>query len=229
MKKIKMTETDLTELLEIPLLRALNEQHILTSKQFAHERSFKKKEAIYTPEAQEDFILIVFKGKVRIYLNYPDGKEFTIAFLEPGDVYSSHSGTFAEAMEESIVWTIDTKVFRNFMIQNPVVLISMVKVLGESLGNTLGIIENLVFRDVGERLASFLLQAAKDKGQKSEQGTFVNLGLTVEEIASAIGTSRQTASSILNRWQKEEILTLNRKSVTLKDAGSLERYTAERK
>ena len=225
--KSRLPEINLDELLKIPLLKALSEQHSLTLNQSAHERLFHKKECIFTPEKQEDFILIVFKGKVRIYLSYPDGKEFTIAFLEPGDVYSSHSGTFAEAMEETIVWTIDIKAFRSFMLQDPVVLISMIKVLGESLANTLGIIENLVFRDVGKRLASFLLQAAKEKGQTSEHGTLVNLGLTVEEIASAVGTSRQTASTFLNRWQKAEILILNRKSIILRDIQSLQNCMEE--
>jgi len=227
MVKSRLPEINLDELLEIPLLKALSEQHLLTLNQSAHERSFCKKECIFTPEKQEDFILIVFKGKVRIYLSYPDGKEFTIAFLEPGDVYSSHSGTFAEAMEETIVWTIDIKAFRSFMLQDPVVLISMIKVLGESLVNTLGIIENLVFRDVGKRLASFLLQAAREKGETSEHGTLVNLGLTVEEIASAVGTSRQTASTFLNRWQKAEILILSRKSIILRDIQSLQNCMEE--
>lgn len=121
-------------------------------------------------------------------------------------------------MEETNGWTIDIKAFRSLMLQDPVVLITMIKVLGESLGNTLGIIENLVFRDVGKRLASFLLQAAKEKGQTSEHGTLVNLGLTVEEIASAVGTSRQTASSFLDRWQKVEIIILSRKSIILSDS-----------
>jgi len=224
--KSRLTQIN-PELLKIPLLKALSEEHCLNLNQSAHERSFRKKECIYTPEKNGDYILIVIKGKVRIYLSYPDGKEFTIAFLEPGDVYSSHSGTFAEAVEETIVWTVEIKVFRSFMLKDPVVLISMIKVLGESLGNTLGIIENLVFRDVGKRLASFLLQGAREKGQTSEHGTLVNLGLTVEEIASSVGTSRQTASTFLNRWQKAEILILNRKSIILRDIHALENYIKE--
>ena len=220
--KPKLSPMDLDELLKIPLLKALSEQHLLTLNRAAHERSFRKKERIFSPEKQEDFILILLKGKVRIYLSYPNGKEFTIAFLEPGDVYSSHSGTFAEAMEDTIVWTIDIKVFSSFMLQDPVILISMVKALGESLGNTLGIIENLVFRDVGKRLANFLLQAAKEKGQTTEDGILVNLGLTFDDIAAAVGTSRQTASTFLNGWQKAEILTLNRKSFILRDIQALQ-------
>lgn len=220
--KPKLSQIDIDELLKIPLLKALSEQHLLTLNQSAHERSFRKKESIFTPEKQADFILILLKGKVRIYLSYPDGKEFTVAFLEPGDVYSSHSGTFAEAMEETIVWTIDIIVFRGFMLQDPVILISMVKVLGESLGNTLGIIENLVFRDVGKRLANFLIQAAREKGKPTEQGTLVNSGLTFDEIASAVGTSRQTASTFLNRWQKADIMILNRKSFVIKDIQALQ-------
>ena len=39
----------------------------------------------------------------------------------------------------------------------------------------------------------------------------------LDELASAVGTSRQTVSTFLNSWQKAEILTLNRKSFILRD------------
>ncbi|GAB6172412.1 Crp/Fnr family transcriptional regulator [Paradesulfitobacterium aromaticivorans] len=201
---------DLKELHNIPVLSSLNEEQLKKIQEVARESAFKKRDSIFTADETDNFIIILITGKVRIYLAYPDGKEFTIAFLEPGDLYSSHSRTFAEAMETTRILAIDIETFFRFMINNTAILVNMVKVLGQSLGNTLHIIENLAFRDVDKRLACFLLDAAKDRGIKNHEGILISLDLTVENIASVVGSSRQTTSTILNRWQKEGILRLNR-------------------
>ena len=74
-----------------------------------HERRFTKNSMVFTPSYDEElesalsavspagdqltagnYVFIVSKGLVRVYLAYGE-KEFTIAFLKPGDVYVSHS------------------------------------------------------------------------------------------------------------------------------------------
>ncbi len=207
---------------EIPLLGALTDEQVQLLEKSSKENTYHKRETIFTPETRENYIMIVLKGRVRVYLAYPNGKEFTLAFLEPGDVYSSHSRTFTQSMEKSVIWIIDIAKFQLFLLNYPAIVISMVKVLGESLRSTLKIIENLVFLEVDKRLAAFLLESAKTKGCQTDRGIVVKLGLTVEELASAIGTSRQTASTLLNRWQKEGILKLGRKGFILTNFGALE-------
>ena len=208
---------NLNELREIPLLRALSDEQLEVLQGNAQKRDYKKNKRIFEPDSKDNFILIVLEGKVRIYLAYPDGKEFTIAFLEPGDIYSSHSKTFAEAKEATKILSIKAKAFHLFMLNNPTILLSMVKALGDSLGNTLRIIENLAFLDIDKRLARFLLDAARDRGVVGEEGTFINLGLSVEDISVAVGSSRQTASMLLNRWERDGVIRRNRKAVFLLD------------
>ncbi|EHQ89596.1 Crp/Fnr family transcriptional regulator [Desulfosporosinus youngiae] len=208
---------DLNELRKIPLLRTLSDEQLEILQGNAQERAYKKNKPIFEPDGKDNFIMIVLEGKVRIYLAYPDGKEFTVAFLEQGDIYSSHSKTFAEAREVTKILTINAKAFHLFMLNNPAILISMVKTLGDSLGNTLRIIENLAFLDIDKRLARFLLDAAKEKGVVRQEGTFINLGLSVEDIALAVGSSRQTASMLLNRWERDGVIRRNRKTVYLLD------------
>ena len=212
---------NIDELRIIPVLKALTDEQLHFLLKSSHEKTCKKREIIFDPEEVNNYVIMLLQGRVRIYLAYPDGREFTIAFLEPGDVYSSHSGTFAEAMDHSRILFIETATFFRFMLNNPAILITMVQVLGESLGNTIHIIENLAFLDVDKRLACFLLEAAHHKGTPSDDGTLINLGLTVEEIASAVGSSRQTASMLLNRWDKEGIIKHNRKSLLLLDMDKL--------
>ncbi|ODA41632.1 Crp/Fnr family transcriptional regulator [Desulfosporosinus sp. BG] len=206
---------NLNELKKIPLLRTLSDEQLEILQGNARERDYKKNKNIFEPDSKDNFIMIVLEGKVRIYLAYPDGKEFTVAFLEQGDIYSSHSKTFAEAREATKILTINAQAFHLFMLNNPAILISMVKALGDSLGNTLRIIENLAFLDIDKRLARFLLDAAKEKGVVGQEGTFINLGLSVEDIALAVGSSRQTASMLLNRWERDGVIRRNRKTVFL--------------
>lgn len=213
---------DLKELREIPLLRTLRDEQLEILQGNAQIRAYKKNKQIFEPGCQDNFIMIVLEGKVRIYLAYPDGKEFTVAFLEQGDIYSSHSKTFAEAGEAARILAVDAKAFHFFMLNNPTILISMVKALGDSLGNTLRIIENLAFLDIDKRLARFLLDAAKEKGVVKAEGMFINLGLSVEDIALAVGSSRQTASMLLNRWERDGIIRRNRKTVFLLDESRLQ-------
>lgn len=208
---------NLDELKEIPLLRSLSDEQLEILQGNAQKRDYKKNKRIFEPDSKDNFIMIVLEGKVRIYLAYPDGKEFTIAFLEQGDIYSSHSKTFAEAREATKILAINAQAFHLFMLNNPTILISMVKALGDSLGNTLRIIENLAFLDIDKRLARFLLDAAKEKGVVGQEGTFINLGLSVEDIALAVGSSRQTASMLLNRWERDGVIRRNRKTVFLLD------------
>ncbi|EGW39739.1 Crp/Fnr family transcriptional regulator [Desulfosporosinus sp. OT] len=208
---------NLNELRKIPLLRTLSDEQLEILQGNAQERDYKKNKRIFEPDSKDNFIMIVLEGQVRIYLAYPDGKEFTIAFLEQGDIYSSHSKTFAEAREVTKILAINAHAFHFFMLNNPTILISMVKALGDSLGNTLRIIENLAFLDIDKRLARFLLDAAKEKGVVGQEGTFINLGLSVEDIALAVGSSRQTASMLLNRWERDGVIRRNRKTVFLLD------------
>lgn len=208
---------DLKEMRKVPLLRALSDEQLKVLQPVAQRKDFKKHQSIFEPNGPDNYIMILLEGKVRIYLAYPDGKEFTVAFLEAGDIYSSHSGTFAEAREAARILTIQTETFYLLMLNNPTILINMVKVLGDSLGNTLRIIENLAFLDIDKRLARFFLEAAKDKGIVRQEGTFINLGLTVEDIALAVGSSRQTASMLLNRWERDGVIKRTRKSVLLPD------------
>lgn len=208
---------NLNELRKIPFLRALSDEQLEILQGNAQVRDYKKNECIFEPDSKDNFIMIVLEGKVRIYLAYPDGKEFTLAFLEPGDIYSSHSKTFAEAREAAKILAIKVMAFYPFMLNNPTILLSMVKALGDSLGNTLRIIENLAFLDIDKRLARFLLDAAKEKGVVGQEGTFINLGLSVEDIALAVGSSRQTASMLLNRWERDGVIRRNRKTVFLLD------------
>ncbi len=83
----------------------------------------------------------------------------------------------------------------------------VIRVLAQSLGNAMQIIEDLAFRDVEGRLARFLDGMLLRKGELVDARSWrLPLELNTEDIAQLLGTTRQTLSSLIARLTREGIL-----------------------
>ncbi|TGU74464.1 Crp/Fnr family transcriptional regulator [Geomonas terrae] len=180
-------------------------------------RRYDRKTLIYSPFEEKNLVFVVRSGRLRIYLAYED-KEFTLALLEKGDVFSTHTPAFVQALEGAEILVCSTTTFREALARRPEFSLTMVKVLGELLQSSIQTIEGLAFKDVRLRLVEFLVGAAADRGRVTPQGTVVQLGLGTEDIALLVGTTRQTISQIVNDFIKADLLQkIDRKTLLIKD------------
>lgn len=179
-----------------------------------NEINYSKEQLIYAPGHNDDLIFIVKKGKVRIYLALED-KEFSLAILEPGDIYSTHTRAYIEAVEDVTLLTMPTEKFHLYIASHSALSRTIISVLGELLKQSFSIIENLVFNDISGRLINFLLQEAKDSGKVTDEGVIINLDLTMEQLATIVSASRQTVSTIVNSMQRANILQKQKRGVFL--------------
>jgi len=170
-------------------------------------RSFPKDAAIFHPNDTPDRIFVVSSGRVRIYLASLE-KEFTIAILEAGAVYATHTRAHVQALEPTSLLVTDTGSFHACLPESPALTGALINVLGGLLKNSYSIISGLVFRDATRRLAMFLLEEARDSGQPDENGVSVTLrtGLTMEQLAQIVGSSRQTVSMLLGDMAREGLV-----------------------
>ena len=195
-----------------------------------HERSFPKNSMIFTPSYDEEpensptavssagerltagnYVFIVSKGLVRVYLAYGE-KEFTLAFLKPGDVYVSHSSAQVQAVEDTTILLVDTPTFNQRMMSVPQFTVTVVRVLGGILKNTFSIVDGLALRDVSARLARHLVSAAQESAPGPD-GRRVRLQLSGEMLAQTLGASRQTISTLLTDLTRSGILLKEQRGV----------------
>ncbi len=169
-------------------------------------RQLAKGTLLATPQAREDRVFLVQSGRLRVYLA-GENRELTLSFLEAGDIYTTHTPTYVEAVAASTLWLIDTPAFAQQLASDPGVTPVMMRVLGRMLANAVHLIEDLSFREVPARLARFLLGLVERRGQVCEAGWRVPLELGMEDIASLLGTTRQTVSSLINQWAREGIVS----------------------
>lgn len=168
-------------------------------------RQLGKGALLSTPTVRDNLVFIVHEGRMRVYLA-GENRELTLAFLDAGDVYTTHTPTYVEAVAPTTLWVVDTPTFARRLTSDPSVTPVMMRVLGNLLANAVGLIEDLAFREVPARLARFLLGLANRRGLVCDEGLLVPLDLGLEDIASLLGTTRQTVSLLINQWEREGFL-----------------------
>jgi CRP/FNR family transcriptional regulator, carbon monoxide oxidation system transcription regulator len=184
--------------LEENLLDHLNRPEFAELRATLSLRRYPRNDFISQPGIGTNQVFIVARGRVRVYLGYEE-KEFNLGILTEGDIYSTHTGTFVEALEDTELLITDVGTFRRRMVGDPEVTKAMVRVLGNILRTSFGIIDGLVFKDVSFRLISLLAGEARKHGQvRPEGGIEVEFDLPVEQLARLVGSSRQTVSTLLN-------------------------------
>lgn len=169
------------------------------------EKKYHKGQLIFTPDTNDDLVFVVRQGKVRIYLAMED-KNFSLTNLGPGDIYVTHTRALVAAIEDVTLLTMPTMHFYQYMVAYPALSRTIISILGELLKQSFSIIDNLVFRDISGRLADFLYHEAKSSRIEGEETIVLNLGLTMEQLAAIIGSSRQTVSTIISSMQRAGII-----------------------
>jgi CRP-like cAMP-binding protein len=101
---------------------------------------------------------------------------------------------------------MDTANFSKKLILDPSATPVIMQVLGRLLSSAVGLLKDLAFREVPARLARFLIGLAERRGKPTEQGLLVQIDLNRSEIASLLGSTRQTVSSLLNQWEREGVI-----------------------
>ena len=95
------------------------------------------------------------------------------------------------------------------------------------LGNKLRKVENrllnILNKDVKSRLAQLLLQLAADKKTVVNNTAVIDKFLTHDDIAKLIGSSRQTVTTTLNQFEKENIISITKKEILINDATELKK------
>ncbi len=185
---MKLTSVNLLDELNKPGAQQLR-QHFIT-------QSHNKGTMIYFPMEEKDSFFVVATGRVRIFLSFDD-KEFTLCILKPGQVYVTHTSAYVQAMDDCSLLVTDTSSFHAGLADHPELTRAMLGVLGGMLKNSFSIINSLVFKDASRRLVELFLDEAADADPHNDSVT-IDLGLTIEQLAQIVGSTRQTVSMLLN-------------------------------
>lgn len=168
-------------------------------------KQFPRGALVSVPRDTRNSVFIVESGRLSVYVSGAS-RDLTLSILEKGDIYTTHTPTYVRTLTSAALWMTDTRSFVERLAENPSAAPTMMRVLGRLLANAVGLIEDIAFREVPARLARFLLGQAERRGIPGEGGWLVPLDFGMEDIASLLGTTRQTVSAVISEWERAGIL-----------------------
>lgn len=174
-------------------------------------------EFLVSPLIADNRVFIIQQGRARIYLS-GESKEMTLGYLNAGTPYVTHTRAWVQAVEPTTVETWPLKQIRALMEARPGLAIGALQEVGLLLHNAISIVEDLAFRSVEARLARYLLVELRQQGSDE-----IDLVGNTEIMASLLGTSRQTLSTIFNQLIRNDLLErTGRQRIRIKHADILE-------
>jgi CRP/FNR family transcriptional regulator len=93
--------------------------------------------------------------------------------------------------------------------------------VGARLRRLVGIIEELSFTTIRQRLISTLVRLAESEGVKTARGIEFQLPASHQELANQLGTVRELISRNLMRLQAEGLLDVDARQIVVKDMKGL--------
>lgn len=185
---------------------------------------FERGKTIFFPGDPADKIYFLLKGAVKLSLVYEAGDEITVALLRENSVFGvfsliagQKSDRFYHAVAFSAVELLSAPTNRveEALKNNSDLSILMLKGLSSRILQTEMMIETLAHRDMGSRLVSFLLILCRDFGVPVSNGIHIDLKLSHQAIAEAIGSTRVTITRLLGDLRQQGIISIYKKKITV--------------
>jgi len=171
---------------------------------------------------------IIARGKVRIFKTSVNGREQVLAVNVPGESIAEvpvfDGGPYpasAVAIEDTEIAFISRRDFNAYCLEHPEVSLKVLTVVGARLRRLVGIIEELSFTTIRQRLIATLLKLAQSEGKKTARGIEFQLPASHQELANQLGTVRELISRNLTRLQAEGLLDVDARQIVVKDIKGL--------
>jgi CRP/FNR family cyclic AMP-dependent transcriptional regulator len=151
-------------------------------------------------------VYLIKTGRVRIARTTADGKDVTVAILGPGDMFGEDAlfggvekTTIATCMEETLICRAHADDLFGLLTGNAALALNVAQMLSDRLGDASATIEDLAYAKISDRLVHLFDRLAGELGTPSADGTFLDVRLTHQDIASIIGSTRETVSLEMNQ------------------------------
>jgi CRP/FNR family transcriptional regulator len=221
--------TDLVAVLEkTALLSSLSLPELQMLAARTVRKLFSAGELIFSEGEPCNGLYIIARGKVRIFKTSMSGREQVLAVNGPGESIAEvpvfDGGPFpasAIAVEDAELAFISRRDFNAYCLEHPEVALKVLSVVGTRLRSLVGIIEELSFTTIRQRLISALIKLAQSEGKTTGRGIEFQLPATHQELANQLGTVRELISRNLMRLQAEGLLDVDARQIVVKDMKGL--------
>ncbi|AOQ23480.1 Crp/Fnr family transcriptional regulator [Neomoorella thermoacetica] len=207
---------------QVPVFAGLEPEELQHIASLALLRRYRKNMYIFMEGEPGDAFYFVKKGAIKLFQVLEDGREKILHFVREGEIFAEvllfEGGPYpatAQTLEDTEVGIIRNADMEKLLSAHGEMAVKIIKVMSRRLRQAQNHIRDLALKGAYGRLASSLLQLAREYGKPREDGVTIDLNLSQQELASLIGTSRETVARILSDFKRLGAVEVERQRITI--------------
>ena len=208
----------------LPFWGALTEQERDIVQKSAFLRHYEKGAQVHSGGQECLGLLLVLSGEIRTYLLSGEGREITLFRLYPGDVCVLSAScvlsqisfdTQLTAQQDTQVLVIPASVVARIKDTNLAARCYLYELATQRFSDVMWAMQQLLFRQLDQRLAAFLLAEYRRTGSPT-------IAMTHEQLAQQISSAREAVARILKQFAEDGLVELKRGAITILNPAGLE-------
>jgi CRP/FNR family transcriptional regulator len=215
----KLSDDALAELADLAQLRLLN-----------------KGEVLFLAGEQATGLFVIASGQIRAYRVNAQGREQTIHIERSGatlaEVPLFDDGPYpatAVAEEAASILFLEKDSVIRFLMKHPEAAVTALRLMARRVRGHAELVDSLALKQVGQRVAHFLLKQGHQHGARTQAGLEVPLTLSNEDLAKHVGSVREVVSRTLSRLESEGLIvqatvSSGKRRVLIRKEAELEHY-----
>jgi len=188
---------------------------------------YRKNDIIHHEGDEPTHMMILVRGKVRIYIEGVGQKPQIIRMLKPSEIFGYRAiiagdtyNSCASAVEESLVLKLNKEAFIRIIQQNNRVCYGMLECMARDLAISELKTVNLTQKHIRGRLAESILTVKQKYGTEGDQAT-IDMSISREDLANMSCMTTSNAIRTLGQFATEGIISLHGKKIRLIDEEEL--------
>ena len=196
----------------VELFQGISEAEDQTIFRLCSERRFPQGATLFSEGDPVNALYILREGLVKIVSISEGGRETILHILKPDEIVGAfvlveEKRPFtAIAIEEVLVTVIPRENFLALLSSVPTIGLNFARLLSRRLKKAEKELADFSHSWSYHRLAKVLLQLGEKHGEEVSAGTLITLRLTHEDLANLIGTTRETVTTQVNKFERMGLL-----------------------
>ena len=184
--------------------------------------SFPAGTCLFRQDDEADGLYILSEGLVRIHIGHRDGRELTLALLDPGDVIGEIAlldglprTATATALAPTRTVFVGRKAFVRLLEEIPQLAVHVILVLCDRLRRNTEQLTANAFLDLRHRLLKVLRDLAVAHGQIEAERATVPTRFTQTDIAQMLGVTREAVNKQFRALSRDGVVELTPGAIVL--------------
>ncbi len=207
----------------VPLFVSLTTEQLRTVAGRAELRTVKAKTLLIRQRTAATTLYVLAGGQIRVSEITADGHEILHRVIGPGQMIGGMAAVggltypiTAHALSESRLLAWNTGTMQKLITLYPVIGFNAMRLMVARIEELQQRCVELATQQVRQRIAHAILRLTQQAGRRATEGILLDIRLSRQDLAQMTGTTLYTVSRLLNQWQRQKIITLEKRKILIR-------------